>query len=226
MRQGIHSRLMRAVAVALVLTGVGAGADTVRAQAQGPQVEGVRVHGRWTIEVRNANGTVAERREFENALTPEGVLTLATLMTAQTQPGFWAVGLSDSLTSYGNSPCAVGACVLVPANSSTDPAFFRTLAVGISGFGATVQGVPSGALVLDGSFTATRNGAIAGVFTEWQVCFTGTSCPAQLTSGGSPLSGVVSTAQPPVTRFTTTSISSLAVQAGQIVQVTVALSFS
>ena len=29
--------------------------------------EGIQVHGHWTIEVRNSDGTLAEKREFENA---------------------------------------------------------------------------------------------------------------------------------------------------------------
>src|SRR5262245_56145523 len=36
------------------------------APAPGPQV-GIEAHGHWTIEIRNPNGTLAERREFENA---------------------------------------------------------------------------------------------------------------------------------------------------------------
>ncbi len=226
MRQGIHTRVKRALAAALVLTGIATGPATVRAQAQGTQTEGVRVHGHWIIEVRNADGTVAERREFENALTLDGVLTLASIMTGQTYPGYWAVGLSDSLTTYGNSPCTVGACVLVPPGASPDASVFQTLTVGINGFGTSVQGAPPGTLILDGNFTASRTGTIAGVFTQWQVCNAGQSCPATLSAGTFPVTGVISTVQPPVTRFTTTSISSMTVQTGQIVQVTVAISFS
>jgi hypothetical protein len=35
-------------------------------RATGPQ-EGIKVHGHWVIEVRNPDGKVATRREFENA---------------------------------------------------------------------------------------------------------------------------------------------------------------
>lgn len=31
--------------------------------------EGIKVHGHWTIEVRNSDGTLATHREFENSLT-------------------------------------------------------------------------------------------------------------------------------------------------------------
>ncbi|MFN7918172.1 MAG: hypothetical protein U0Q55_22700 [Vicinamibacterales bacterium] len=220
MGQGVQTRLRRALAVALVLTGVGTGPAAPRAQAQGAQVEGVRVHGHWIIEVRNANGTVAERREFENALMTSGAMTLGGIMAGQTRPGYWAVGLSESLSSVANSPCTVGACVLVPPGSTTDASLFPTLTVSLNPPGSL-----AGTLSLDGNFTATKTGIIAGVFTEWQVCSAAQSCPVPLFATPLPVTGIFSTAQP-LGRFTTTSISPLTVQSGQIVQVTVAISFS
>jgi hypothetical protein len=58
--------------------------------------EGIKVHGHWVIEVRNPDGSIASRREFENALTPEGTKQLAVLLTRQrTNLSFdrWAIYL-------------------------------------------------------------------------------------------------------------------------------------
>lgn len=34
--------------------------------------EGIKVHGHWTIEVRDPDGRLAAHREFENSLAPSG----------------------------------------------------------------------------------------------------------------------------------------------------------
>ena len=67
---------------ALALMGLSAaplGAQTTE-QKGGPQ-EGIKVHGHWTITVRNPDGTIASTREFENALL-EGTAGGAELLTA------------------------------------------------------------------------------------------------------------------------------------------------
>jgi hypothetical protein len=50
--------------------------------------DGLKVHGHWTIDVRNPNGTLASHREFENSLvggTPDsGAGILAQLLTEPT----------------------------------------------------------------------------------------------------------------------------------------------
>jgi hypothetical protein len=45
--------------------------------AQPRQQEGIKVHGHWTIEVRDPDGRLVERRQFENALVPTGAGVLA-----------------------------------------------------------------------------------------------------------------------------------------------------
>src|SRR5687767_7580490 len=37
----------------------------------GPK-EGIKVHGRWTIDIRNPDGKLVSRRDFKNALTANG----------------------------------------------------------------------------------------------------------------------------------------------------------
>jgi hypothetical protein len=64
------------------------------------QPEGIQVHGHWVIEVKNPDGTVTARREFENAVQPLGQSYLASLLAGNTSPG----GLSILLNGAGFSP--------------------------------------------------------------------------------------------------------------------------
>jgi hypothetical protein len=52
------------------------------APARGPH-EGIQVHGYWTIEVRNPDGSVTAHREFENALQRGGQNFLSSVLGAQ-----------------------------------------------------------------------------------------------------------------------------------------------
>jgi hypothetical protein len=44
------------------------------------QQQGIQVRGHWIIEVRDPDGTLADRREFENALTLSGAELLAEIL--------------------------------------------------------------------------------------------------------------------------------------------------
>jgi hypothetical protein len=60
--------------------------------------EGIKVHGHWTIEVRNPDGTLVTHREFENSLTPfgnGGAQLLAALLSRTLTTGGWAVFLTN-----------------------------------------------------------------------------------------------------------------------------------
>ncbi len=100
---------------------------------KGPH-EGIAVHGHWTIEVRNPDGSLVRRVEFENSLDPgftwvDGALTfdiaggatyLNALMTGQAGPpaGSWAMLLTGD-TGLGNlADTSTAPCVnLPPVNS-------------------------------------------------------------------------------------------------------------
>ena len=52
----------------------------------GPR-EGIKVHGHWTIVVKNPDGTVAQRREFDNDLAGDSARTgLIRLLLRQATP--------------------------------------------------------------------------------------------------------------------------------------------
>jgi hypothetical protein len=63
--------------------------------------DGIKVHGRWTIDVRNADGTLASHNEFDNALVTPGAVTLAALLSRQTTVRGWRLALQRG----SNGPC-------------------------------------------------------------------------------------------------------------------------
>ena len=81
--------------------------------AKGTQ-EGIKVHGHWTIEVRNPDGTVDKHVEFENGICPAQVFVKASppnpgsytleggaafftnVATGQASPGAWMIVLASS----------------------------------------------------------------------------------------------------------------------------------
>lgn len=194
----------RMVAMMVVL-GVLLPAFASQSLAQGPQ-EGIKVHGHWVIDVRNPDGTTSSHVEFENALLADGASTLALILgRGPVGIGGWAVMLTPSSGfPFGN----------VANSVNTLPAFVVETAV--QGLYGAAGGVVSPNLVLSrvgstvvltGSATALYPGAIGTVSTTLVLAvgsgrmeahdFSGTSLPA-----------------------------AVALVSGQIIQVTVTLSFS
>ena len=82
-----------ALVVGLGLAAVLTGHATVAAQQSGalpggPHA-GIQIHGHWTIEVREPDGTLVTHREFDNALVATGPETLASILSRQRSPGLW-----------------------------------------------------------------------------------------------------------------------------------------
>jgi hypothetical protein len=51
------------------------------------QTEGLKVRGRWVVDVLDRNGTLAQHVEFDNALTPGGMGVLARRLTGENVAG-------------------------------------------------------------------------------------------------------------------------------------------
>lgn len=170
--------------------------------------EGITVHGHWKIEVRDPDGTVAEIREFENALMSGGALSLARVLGRVAIVNNWRVVLRDS---GADSPCLDGGqpslCVIWEA-SGTDSEFqFYNLTSTVPPIGDPDENL----LILSGTATAARDGQILIVSTELT-----TPCG----SGVAPECGVTRT-------MTQTTLGSpVVVQAGQSILATVQISFS
>ncbi len=181
--------------------------------ASGGPHEGIKVHGHWIIEVRNPDGTLVTRREFENSLHPGGVAALSSILARTTSPGFWQVVVDGS---QGSQPCVQngtlpsGCAAVEPASGPGFPAngSYPTLKVS-----APTTGANSGQLVLTGTVTAQATAGVALVFTQNMLCSPNVAPATPCQSGNFSI-------------ITSATIPSIAVSAGQIIQVTVTISFS
>jgi hypothetical protein len=77
--------------------------------AKGSQ-EGIKIHGHWTIEVKNPDGRLVTHREFENSLAPAGAgaSLLAAILGGVATPGSWMIQVRDSATNTTNVTNMIG----------------------------------------------------------------------------------------------------------------------
>jgi hypothetical protein len=130
------------------------------------QAGGIKVHGRWTITVSNADGSVASRHEFNNALTPSGATILGMLVghSPFDLPEKWQVKLrsrSGQDNPCGSSTGSPVSCLIWEASQvglTGDAAHVSNLRVGLSAVG-------SSSFVLQGSIKTAFAGAIDDVST-------------------------------------------------------------
>lgn len=174
--------------------------------------EGIKVHGHWTIEVQNPDGTLASHTEFENAVTPDGKNILGAFLARNLTVGLWAVSLDGGPNSacFNSANNFIVPCLIVEAAySGSVPTYMsKTLAV---------VGVPGG-LVLSGTAVAAQDGQVGSVTTRLNTC-ANTQAPGALTTA--------CTNEFADTLFTGTTLASpIAVSTGQQIQVTVNISFS
>ena len=197
------------VALALALWSGGGGASlTPLASAPGGPSEGIQVHGHWTIEVTEPDGTLASRREFENALVSSGGTTLANVLGRQVTTGLWIITLNASnpacIFTDGTSPTS---CIIAEPNiQNSGDAVFKNLVVEVP---------QAGTVKLTGSAVAQRDGEVSQVAMHLASCASDVS---PFTCENTPsFNGAI---------FTATTITPEAVQTGQDINVTVELTFS
>jgi hypothetical protein len=191
---------------------------TVAGEANRGPLEGVKVHGHWIIDVKNPDGTLAQHREFENSLSNANVM-VALLYGAEV-PADFVVLLGGS-----TPPCNVSSsnyCVIAH-NLSTLPAnaicgtYYCVTGLTVT---PTYGGSPS--LVLAGNLTATSAGSISNVSTEIGICggpntTPATTTPSSCAAGSNPYG---------YSGLTATTITAVPITNGQIIQVTVTITFS
>jgi hypothetical protein len=166
----------RGLRIALVVAAVVGIAHAASAQTvepgSGPQI-GITVHGRWTIVVRDADGSEVLRREFENALVPPtGPRLLAELLGGRTTSGSWSVAFAASGAQQcyeNNAGCTINEPTLPSQLGGTS----RDLTVTVPTSGANAN-----SLVLRGSARAPRDTNIGLVNTELYTCGSSTAADA------------------------------------------------
>jgi hypothetical protein len=139
-------------------------AGSSAASRRDASAEGIGVHGHWTIEVRDPDGTLVERREFENDLQPTGDTIIINLMGRQRTPSIWSVRLEGGcLLDTDPTFCEV----VEPASASSFPNVFKNLTVAVSG---TDNQADTATLTLSGVATAQRDGSVTAVRTSLSSC--------------------------------------------------------
>jgi hypothetical protein len=186
-------------------------------ESKGGQKEGIKIHGHWTIEVRNPDGKLVTHREFENALDYNGAKALAEFLARVYTPGMWAISLHSGVSQM---------VIQEPGSDITTPSssvlLFKTLTI-------RPPSLSSSSFVLSGYTTPLGQDAIYDVVATLnkRCIYTTNLSPAQCASN--PSSGGPLSSENGITVFNLEAGSStppVSVSAGQIIQVTVTITFS
>lgn len=183
--------------------------------AKGTPSEDIKVHGDWAIEVRDPDGSVVTRREFNNALELSGAQLLIRMFARINTFGLWQVQIGGDAGTP--QPCSNNACLIV---EPTDPdANANTWTFNNLSVQPFQVGAPTQALILTGNFVAQQDAVLTVVQTLSKSC-DATVSPQQCAQTGQ-AAGFVTL---PVTRAQIPSPPT--VLTGQQVLVKVTLSFS
>ncbi len=165
--------------------------EQTNAATPGGPHESIKVYGHWVIEVRNPDGSLAQRREFENALQRSaGQAVAAALLLGNAVPAGWEVQLlANPVGSKKNTTPCGNQCILLQ----------QQLGPCSSGCSANLTGSSARPLAnggplgfnLSGWIQATQDGAISGVQTNLIGCgfqapisdSLNTTSPAQCAAG-------------------------------------------
>lgn len=142
--------------IAMIVASCGGGAP----EAADPS-EGIQVHGDWTIDIYNEDGTLDERVEFSNDLTQEGRRVLAEALNVSADmgdPRTLVLGAISTVDSLDPAPCSDPYPPFDNAFEPTDPAFVSGACqvVGQSEVGSA----PDYPFVVSGSVVAEQSGTI------------------------------------------------------------------
>lgn len=147
----------------------------------------VKVHGSWTIEVRDASGTTVSRTQFENALETKGATILANILSRTWSTGLWSVGLQGNPGPCLSGTSGTGCSVAEAADGRLQGYISKTLTVS-----APTTGTNANKLVLSGTALAQEESDISSVNTAQSPCRANeppsNPCPIGDVTGGEPFS--------------------------------------
>jgi len=171
--------------------------------------EGIKVHGHWKIEILDPDGTLVSATEFENALVdPPARSFLASVLTTTSTLGSYLVYLENG---PGVGPCDDSLGDAITCRIAEEGSLW-----GNPPHSSNLQISATSTVVLAGSVTADNSEPVSVVGTIYKLCSPSYSPNACKGEGGA--------SSGDFTRMTLPS--PIAVDAGQIIQVTVTISFS
>lgn len=161
-----------------------------------PSGEGIRVHGHWILQVKNADGTLGERREFENSLVTDdtalsGNQILVLLLSGNAVPSDPAVVLGSGSIS-GAGEVASDACGFHSALQCYAITTSQSTASGLESgnYAATQLGLSistslNAGITLTGSLTVPAGvSSFNFVETDWPLCMNVNLFAWQTLAGG------------------------------------------
>jgi len=142
---------------------------TPAGSSSGAGQEGIKVHGDWTLTVRNPDGTIAALHQFKNALvTVEGAPTLlASLLLGTATTGHWSItlGVLGTTGTCGASPVCV-----ITESTAAFPGHSSNLTKTVP-----TTGQDAGKFVLRGSVRFVNADLIGVVSTSLTTCASSTT---------------------------------------------------
>ena len=194
------------------------------ADAGGPH-EGIQVHGHWSIDIRDPDGKLAQHHEFENSIDPYGQNYLIDLLKGYGVPSDYGIWLQGTgVCTSVNQGCVIVRSITVSPGSELCAYFFCATSLTDTYSYAYPLANVNAAMVLAGSITAQQAGTINRVTTMAHTCYSGTTVAT--TSPAACVADSGATAGGYYNPFTATSINPISIAAGQLIQVTVTISFS
>jgi len=205
-------------------------APEVKTAGVGATNLGLKMHGHWVIDVKNPDGKLVEHRDFENSLSASAQGILVGMLMGQFVPGNYMIAMG---AQTGNAPCvAVFQFCGIAQGLTTSPATNYCTAYYCSynltvnpNFGTSFSGPYS--IVMAGSITANQTGTIGTVYTIYSACSTvpvGTNPTTPVNV--SPSTCVNTTTNVWVGPLSAAAITPVPVNVGQIIQVSVTITFS
>jgi hypothetical protein len=208
--------------------------------------QGITLHGHWTIDVKNADGTPAQHHEFENQLQYDGTQYLTALLSGYAVAGDYAIYFTNATATPTSSPTTNVVCP-APASTTTStfpycsivqninsqPGIFHCIHyVCVGGLTATPTfgsgtGLPN--FTLAGSITAPQAGAIVNVYVFHNGCNGNYTTTPPTPTGPATITPTACETQIEgsyVGTMSGTTITPVTVVAGQIIQITVTYTFS
>jgi hypothetical protein len=178
------------------------------AAQKNPNAVAIKVHGRWTLQVRQPSGRIVRTYRFHNDLYPAfGAGRISQMLLGSSTPGTWQIYLFGA---PGSMPCSA-------FGSQTGCSIVKAGWGGVGhAFDNLVQSSISGGLRLKGSAIADNDGQITNVWTYLS------GCSASVAASDCDQSASSSTTVVTQRALATT----VSVLAGQQVLVTVDLTFS
>ena len=136
--QRISTDLFQFLILSIALLASASNAFAQTESREGAPREGIKVHGHWVIDVRNADGSLSSHLEFENRLAlpgdepfgGAGNRILAALLGRSSSAGVWEIqlhGINVDLCQDLGAPVVNGCVITEPLAATVAANYFKNL---------------------------------------------------------------------------------------------------